>query len=309
MIKNLGGAFMKNAKLTFLLRYAVIALLLIMFAVAQPVSSIVLANHDNQTRYYDNVLPDGLPDATYQGGQGQFIDDSYEVYYDELVISTDIYHPSVPSISISNSTLNNTCAPLTGRNIISYYDRFYPELIPNYEPGLMHPVANAYVYYPNRGLEATETLLTTLHTLMNSYDGTTSSEFKDGLEDYVNSKGRNVSYTSFYSSATSVNFTALANAISQNKVAMIMCGKYNYVGALDNVESEKYVGVVKHNSLVGHMMMVYGYTVYDYYVDGVKMRTDTFLCVASSYSSGEKGHVLLYDDDLVINEAYIVNIS
>lgn len=300
---------MKNAKLTFLLRYAVIALLLIMFAVAQPVSSIVLANHDNQTRYYDNVLPDDLPDATYQGGQGQFVDDSYQVHYDEFEISTNIYHPSVPSISITNSTLNNTCAPLTGRNIISYYDRFYPELIPNYEPGAWLAAANVYVYFVNRGLEATETLLTTLHTLMNSYDGTTSSEFKDGLEDYVNSKGRNVSYTSFYSSATSVNFTALANAISQNKVAMIMCGKYNFVGSIVDYEDENYVSVIKHNSLVGHMMMVYGYTVYDYYVDGVKIRTDTFLCVASSYSSGEKGHVLLYDDDLVINEAYIVNIS
>lgn len=138
--------------------------------------------------------------------------------------------------------------------------------------------------------------------------GTTSENFRNGLMDYVNDAGYSVSYSSFFSTATTVNLNTLKNAIDNNQVAVIMCSEYNYIYTINIYSDEGRIKVIKDNSTIPHMMMVYGYMTYKYYKDSVNFRTDTFLCVTNSKGDSNVGYMLL-NDFSVIDEAYIVSIS
>ena len=291
---------MKNAKNLSLAQKFTVALLALVFLLGVPFAfspNTVLAEQQKEIIYFDDV--------EYYG-TGTFVDDSYIVNYDEVEITVK-GHQSAPSLGIHDNSINNACATVAGANIVTFYDRFYPELIPNFEPGAITPYG-FWAYYPDTGREPTNQLVVTLHTLMNSADGTTEAEFMNGMQSFVSSKNRSISYSSFYSSRVNVNLSALATAIDQGKVGLLMCSTYNFVSALDNIAELNRVYVAKQNCSAAHMMMVYGYEIYNYYVDGELTRTETFLAVSSGYSNGAKGYILL-DDYLTIEKAYIVGIS
>ena len=290
---------MENAKIVSFTKRAIVLMIAILMLI-QPLALVTAYASPAPTKYFDDAYYD------YAGDNGEVsVDDSYDVYYDELV-DTSIALANVPSMK-NLLSLPNACAAVTGFSVVTFYDRYYPELIPDYEPGIL--ASNGiYVYYPDRNLAATSAVFSSLHTLMGSSDGTTSAEFRNGLDDYAESVGRNATYQSMYSTSRTVNLTTLASAVDQNKVGVIMCSAYNFVSSIIPVTEENKVAIAKNNSTVGHMMMVYGYRVLEYYADGALFRTDTFLYVTSSYSSGIKGYILL-NDDLDIDEAYVVTIA
>ena len=290
---------MNNAKNLFNFK-TIMAISLSLLLLVLPVvtsNGVAFASEPEEIVYYDDVI---------YHGTGAHVNDSYQINYDELVYDVAGY-PSAPSLGIHDTSLDNACATLGGANIVAFYDRFYPDLIPGYTPGAIAPWG-AYMYYIDQGLQPTIDLVATLHTLMNSADGTTETEFKNGLQSFCASKGRSVSYTSFYNSSVNVNLSVLDTAFSQNKVGIIMCSTYNFVSSITMPDNANYVYVAKLNSQVGHMMMVYGYRIHNYYVGGELIRTDTFLTVSSGYSGGDRGYILL-NDDLTIEKAYIVSIT
>ena len=67
--------------------------------------------------------------------------------------------------------------------------------------------------------------------------------------------------------------------------------------------------IVKENSTIPHMMMVYGYFTCAYYKNGINFQTDTYLYVTKSDGMTDKGYLQVNDDCLDIDEAYIVTIS
>ena len=244
-------------------------------------------------------------DPTFSGSTAS-IDDSYQIAYDQLVLTVE-GQASAPSIARQENDMQNACAPLTGSNVVAFYDRFFTDLIPNYEPGAINPYGN-YIYYTAGYLPALQTLVRSLHTAMNSADGTTEAEFKAGMQSFLASKGRNITYYSFYSTTTNVDLSTLLYWLDNNKVGVLMCSTYNFVGSITNAATQKIYHVAKNNSYVGHMMLVYGYKIYEIYVDGELVRTDTFLSVSSGYSSGVDGYILL-NDDLTIEKAYILDVT
>lgn len=257
------------------------------------------AQQQQEIIYYENVY----------AGQGTQISASYTIDCDEMVVEAHIAHSSVPSYGNSNAALTNTCGPVAGTNIAVYYDRFCPNLIPDFEPGLLLS-SGGYRYYPNIGWSQTNALIENLYSLMQvpTIGGTTSENFKSGLNSYVASKGYTFSYSSFYNNATSVNLSQLITAINAGKVGLVMCSTYNFVYSIDMIENEGQVEVSKINSNTAHMMMVYGYKTISYYTSGVKTRTDTFLEVCSGYGTNDIGYMQLNDFSM-INEAIIINIS
>lgn len=249
--------------------------------------------------YYDDIY----------SGQGTQISATYSVYCDEMVVEEYASHSSAPSYGNSNPELTNACGPVAGTNIVVFYDRFCPDLIPNFEPGMIVS-SGAYRYYPNIGWTETNAVIENLYTLMQvpTVGGTTSENFKSGLNSFVRSKGYAFSCSSFYNNSTSVNLTRLTSAINAGKVGLVMCSEYNFVYSITMIEDEGRVEVSKINSTTGHMMMVYGYRMISYYTNGVKTRTDTFLEVCSGYGTNDIGYMQL-NDFSVIDEAIIVNIS
>ena len=251
----------------------------------------------NEQVYFD--------DPTFSGSTAS-IDDSYEIVYDELVVTLE-GNTSAPSHGRHENDMQNACAPITGSNVVAFYDRFFTDLIPDYTPGGINPLGK-YTYFSDMGLQPVITLIRTLHTAMNSADGTTEAEFKAGMQSFLSSKGRSITYHSFYSTTTNVDLSTFVYWLDQGKVCVLMCSTYNFVSDIINDATSNLYYVVKDNSYVGHMMLVYGYKIYQIYVGGALVRTDTFLLASSGYSDGDSGYILL-NDDLTIEKAYILDVT
>lgn len=254
----------------------------------------------------ETIYCDDLYGENDYSGSGQGVDTSYDVYYDRMEL-TSVNHLSVPSFSNGNPSYNNACSPLAGLNIVGFYDRWSTNLLAGYEPGLTFANGN-FQYYPTTNSTVVTNAFVSLYSLMKTGElgGTTSSNFKNGLNTYVKNAGYNISYSSFYQGSNSVDLNKLKTAIDNNKVGLLMCSEYNFVYSIVFNDSCSHIN--KHNYTVGHMMMVYGYETYTYYKDNEVIGTDTFLNVCSSYPTGEKGYMQLYDYSK-IEEALIISIA
>ncbi len=256
--------------------------------------------------YYDDFV---YGDSVFQG-QGTLTSSSYDISCDEMITVSSSLHMSAPSFAtVPDSSMDNYCGAMAGRNVVGFYDRWYTNLIPDYTPGMMS-TTGIYRYYPDVGVAATNAVMTRMYELMriDEVGGTTSSNFKSGLSAYATEKGYSTSYSSFHSNATTVNLTQLTTAINQNKVGVIMCSQYNFIYSILLNDTDENVHVTKINSTTAHMMMVYGYETRAFYYNDSLVCTKTFLYVSSGFGDCELGYMEL-NDFSVINEAVIVSIS
>ncbi len=240
-------------------------------------------------------------------GEGTPIPSSETIYWDNYVVHDEYFVDQAPSYGVAGS-VDNFCAPAAGTNIIGFYDRFYPNLIPNFEPGMMNN--GHYWYLPNMHFASVVQTFNDLYDLMGTNQngaGTSGEQFKNGLKKFVNNHGYNLSYGSFYQNRTGVNINSLQGMIASNKVGVLLCTKYNFVYDIIHGPNETFIS--KSDYTLAHMMMVYGYITIDYYKDGQIFRSDTYLQVSSGYSTGDQGYVLINNNSMEIQEALIVNIS
>lgn len=253
-----------------------------------------------ETRYCADVV---------YGGEGSSVEDNYYIYHDYKVVREKKNHPSAPSYGGTSLGQNDICAPVSGLNVTVFYDRYFPNLIPNFEPGM---VSNGtYRYFPDVDWPQANAAVQELYDLMHTNDGapgTLDTDFKNGLIEYFDDHGYTLSYGDFYESEDTVDLSALAAAVDQNKVGIIMCSAYNFVYGMMEVDNGAATYIVKSDANVGHIMMVYGYMIVDYYRDGAVFQSDTFLYVSSGYGMASQGYVLL-SDYLSIDEALIANVS
>lgn len=258
------------------------------------------ADADEQTVY--------CIDGTYSG-TGTQTSATYDIPCDDYQLIDWAKHLKPPSFGNGDSSLSNTCGPLSGMNIVTFFDRWCTELIPNYDPGIMF--SSGYQYWSDRYLSQTKNSIRTLYDLMNTgaLGGTTSANFKSGLRTYVEDAGYNVSTSSFYSTSTTVSLSKLKTAINQNKVGLIMCERFDYVSQILVSPADSLARIVKVHYDAAHIMMVTGYETFAFYKNGVTVATETFLLVSSGFNTGESGFVQLNDSYLNIDEALIYTIQ
>lgn len=256
---------------------------------------------DTEVIYYDSV---------YGAPVGSSSTETYTIDCDDYEITADYTYDSAPAFGNTEAIFTNYCGPITGMDIVLFNDRWKTNLIPNYEPGFTHPNTGAY-YYWAASTDESDAAYASIYSLMKTGEvgGTTSTNFRNGLKSFVENAGYDISYSSIYSNSKTVNLNALKTAIDQNKVGVIMCSEYNYIMRLSVASGETAMTVVKENSTVPHMMMVYGYFTCAYYKNGVNFQTDTYLYVTKSDGMTDKGYLQVNDDCLDIDEAYIVTIS
>lgn len=244
-------------------------------------------------------------DGSYRG-TGTVTSATYSFACDdyEIIDGKAISFP--PSFGNTDHSMENTCGPLAGLNISAFFDRWCTELIPDYTPGVLF--GDDYQYYRDKRLTQTKQALRNLYDLMETekYGGATAETFKSGLKAYANNKGYSVSTSSFYSNRVSVNLSRLKTAIIEDKIGVILCERFDYVYGI--VVSGGSAKIVKEHNDAPHIMMVTGYTTYNFYNDGVTVATETFLHVSSGFSSGDMGYVQLNDSFLAIDEAIIYSI-
>lgn len=306
--KTKEGIFMNAQKKNFFNKITMLAVVALLGGnMISPVSAVAQEAEAAATEiiYYDDFI---YEDGPYQG-QGTHTSVDYTINCDEMVVEDLAALPSAPSYGNNDSSMTNVCGPVAGTNIVVYYDRWATNLVPNFDPGMMF-ASGYYNYYPDIDWAQTNAVIASLYNLMRvpEVGGTTSANFKSGLNSYVTGQGYTISYTSCYASNTTLNLTTLKTAINAGKVALLMCSQYNFVYAVDDFTDDGYVYYTQFNSTVGHMMMVYGYKTLGYYSNGVKVGEDTFLLVSSGYNTQEQGYMRL-NAFSVIDEAWITYIS
>lgn len=125
-----------------------------------------------------------------------------------------------------------------------------------------------------------------------------------GLNEYVAENDLQIDYHSVMQGDT-INLSVMDTYLDNEVPVLLLCETYNIVTLIKD-EGDR-IELSKINSDIAHMMVAYGYEQYSYYRNGVKLRTDTYLKVASGVNGGELCYAKL-DDDMELVEAWAIEI-
>ncbi|MCH5152809.1 MAG: hypothetical protein J1F68_02460 [Clostridiales bacterium] len=199
------------------------------------------------------------------------------------------------------SGLTNACGPVAGAEIVAFYDKYYPNLIPGWDS-----------YYPATGKYRSQNgtyitpVLQDLYTLMKTNDGgdgVTEANFKSGLQTYFTNHGYSASFSSVKSGGT-LNFSSCKTAVDSNKVIVL----FTTPGEIYKLYEYSDHDFLDSYSIAGnHIMIAYGYLQIKYYNGSSLIRTDTFLEVATGLSTVSTGYYLVNSTNL--EAAYVVNVN
>ncbi len=239
-------------------------------------------------------------DSKYCNTGGGFVEQSETIVYANKTTEEFTISGKVPNYAPHNFTTG--CANVAGSIIISYYDRFCEELIPNYTTYMK---LGSAIMYKSGGVE-TDAVTDTLYNLMGTDvggGGTTFNGFQGGMKSYVNSHG----YSYSTENVGTVDLGKYIAAVKSNKPVAIFLSNYSLKLA---GEDSGTVEVIKSkHSEVAHVVVGCGYKV-DYYYNSANalIATRTYLRVASGHVTTGITYLCL-DGKSKVDEAVAVHIS
>lgn len=236
----------------------------------------------------------------HYGGYDDYTTETTNITYDSKNSSGYEFPYGLPNYALSS--YENACANIAGGIVLGYYDVFFPEIIPNYDT--VYNRGGTWTFYGQKAqvTSVIDTLYYDMKTNVNN--GTTFSNFKSGMQTYVNNKGRNVSYTSVKANGT-FNYNNYKNQIAQAKPVALFLATYNITGSIitnNNVDtlSARYYDI-------NHVMVGSGYQEINYYRNGTMFRSDKYLKISTALPAVKTGY-LRFSDRTQINEAIGINI-
>ncbi|MCH5158945.1 MAG: hypothetical protein J1F33_07105 [Clostridiales bacterium] len=199
------------------------------------------------------------------------------------------------------SGLKNACGAVAGTEVVAYYDKYYPNMIPEWES--FFAASGRYraqdsVYIPG--------VMNELYTLMRTnvdVAGVSASDFVNGLTKYINGKGYSAGMQSVLS-GTTVDYAACKSAIDNNKVITLLSQP---VDVYSVVEGNNQDSISTLTIPENHIMVASGYKEIKYYKNGALFRTDKYLVVSTGLDVIKLAYYKLNNHKL--KNAYIVNIS
>lgn len=240
-----------------------------------------------ETRYADAMLLSTYANET--------------IYYTSQDVIGPVTTPGKCPFYEGISGLTNACGAIAGAEIVAYYDKYFPDLIPDW---VSHYSSSPK--YRQQDSTYVPALMRDLYTRMrtNVDDvGVSRTDFLDGLQSYINSKGHTVSYQSIMSGST-LNYEQCKNAVNNNKVIALFVAPTDVYTVANG---SNYDNVISINIASAHIMVIFGYYELSYYNNSGLFRTDKYLCVAM----GKTGYTyMLYKADCTATQAaYIVNVQ
>ena len=257
-----------------------------------PFMPVVQPQTTNQEKYYcsSNFLGFGTSPETHEVTINY---DSYTQTYTNIDLL-------VPNYTSAHGT--NGCTPTAGNIITVYYDYYYPNLIPNYDPIFTY---NNNTRWQNQN-ETTNNNQIELYNLMGTNTeapGTSVAQFKNGMTSYYNSKGYNISYNNVTNSLTTTNVT---NWFNQEKPIILFLTSYDFYPSILVDHYDNYATLIGQRETVGHAVVACAYFEFTYYTNNEISRFDKWLYVA--FGNGVYGYLTM-NDTSYINEAYTFDIS
>lgn len=191
------------------------------------------------------------------------------------------------------------CANVAGAELIGYYDRFYEELVPDYQTYIQ--MGNMLVYRA-ASAEIAEVMIA-LKGYMGTDKGTTFNGFQKGMKTYVEKHGR--IYT--IEDIGNLNFDKYKASVEANKPVALFLSDYSfYLGAASTDTGEM---IKTEYSSVAHVVVGCGYQVDTYYDSlGNVLFTRTYLKIASGFDIRGLTYLCL-DGQSTIDRATAVIIS
>ena len=238
--------------------------------------------------------------AEFQGGDFDYIQ-YRNVYYSDRIFERYENPYKLPTFY---SGLKSACTVNAGGVAITYNDRLYDNLIPNYAP---KRTSIRFTYGTQD--ENIDNMFSSLYSLMGTNSlGTTISGFNRGMTSYVKQRGYDINLTKATGSYHNLNWEYLKEQLRQEKVAIVFVHHFSLVtaskiqqnGGYDSIQHKLYTGY--------HTMPVYGYDEYIFYdSNGNETQKDTYLWVQNCYESANL-ELLSVSNYCTIDDAYIIDI-
>ena len=200
------------------------------------------------------------------------------------------------------ANLTNSCGAVAGSEIVAFYDKYYPELIPGWDSyytsnGKYRKQEGTYV--PALMIELYDLMLTNVNG-----SGTSESEFKVGLQNYFTKRNYSLSYQSV-KSGSYLNFDACKAAVDNNKVMVLFItpGEVYVISETTNQDNLNAYTITGN-----HIMVAFGYLEIKYYNEsGQLFRTDRYVKVATGYDYISIAYYKINSSNL--EAAYVVNVG
>ena len=198
------------------------------------------------------------------------------------------------------SGLSNACGAVSGSEIVAFYDKYYPNLIPDWNS------AYASGKYRLQDSVYVPSVMRELYTLMRPNvddDGVSEKDYLNGLKSYVNKQGYNIEYENVVS-GRSVDYESCKTAFTNNKVIALLSDP----DELYEISPEDTKDNIRAYSFSDpHIMVAYGYVEIKYYNSTGLFRTDIYFEVTSGLNVPKKAFYKINPHNLTA--AYIININ
>lgn len=199
------------------------------------------------------------------------------------------------------SGLTNACGAVAGSEVIAYYDKYYPDMIPDWESfyaasGKFRPQDKVHI----------PSVMNELYILMRTNingAGVGESDFLNGLTQYIQNRGYGVNMQNAVS-GTTVDYTACKNAIDNSKVIALLTRPVDLYVMAESSTQDRISTITIPDY---HIMIASGYKEVKYYENGSLFRTDRYLLVSTGLQGGGNAYYKINNHKL--NGAYIVNIT
>ena len=204
------------------------------------------------------------------------------------------------------STRTNSCANVAGAIVLGYYDKTYDDLIENFSSAR---VIRDKVLYAAQNVVVDDVIARLYITMKTNITegGTTITNFKNGLQEYVNDQGLGISYSQVISNY-SLNYSKYEDSIKQENPVVLFCSKYSLVSQMAFTAESGTEEFTLQHYIGNHVLIGYGIRAIKYYnSSGDLVRQLTLLTVGTGMSYGALGYVLLDDYGKLI-DGYKINI-
>ena len=235
--------------------------------------------------------------GAWYNGAGQTEDVYQTIYFDEYEYTRELIDITCPAYD--TITQENSCAPMAATIVIAYYDVSLTNLIPNFEPGFTYN--GQYRFYGNS--YTTLDLKEHLYDLMGTNQsgaGTSVSQFKSGMTEYVNGQGYSIQYQSI-----GRNVSTARSYFQNNTPVVLFLNSFEYYRSMGLVINDDNIQMLGMKSSSMHVVVAYGYHEFRFYENNQLTRTDKYYIVA--FGNGTYGYLLI-NDLSTINEAYAITI-
>lgn len=227
----------------------------------------------------------GRKGFSYSGGD-YFTDKQQTINYASKIPEEYSIKYDLPNYSGKAGQSN--CANTAGGVILGYYDRFFENLIPNYQSYVR---IGAVIRYKSASTNV-DNMLDELYVLMDTDQGqlgTTYTGFQEGMKAYVENRGYTYSTTSLFSNGM-FDFTKYKQAVKNNKPVAVFLQNF---AMLNRIQENSTQDIISSGyCALSHVAVGCGYKQDRYYnAAGNLLDTRTYLKVASALEEYNIGYL------------------